>query len=570
MISFANPLYLLFLPLAALPILLNLVKRRIRLRFQFPSVQLLKIVEERRARRRPRWQELLLLIIRVAVVVLLVCTLAGPRFTPRGGAPLRALVVVVDNSPSMTYVEEGATRVAKAVRYVRSLGRGASAEDLGVVIRTGSAPTGVEWGNLGEGAAAAAVPAAAGGGLADALAAAPRLWRAPGARGRAREVAVFTDMQRAAFANVAPAASHWPADARVTFYDVRAEATPAWNVGFTGFTVAPAAGGFFNLDLDVRQFGKPRPVPLDVTGGGAVGDIPALARAVARVTLPAGGRRGFRCRGGYPFDDHVDVFVPEKAGVGYAVAPATPGARLWEAAFAAVGAEAAPAAPESPPGVYVLPLSAWRESSRGRSLAERGFVVVVVPDDLRGGRFDRNTVLKPYAPAPARVVADAAIIAHAASAGPFDTAGFMELETSAPWAAAAGEGPPFIATRPVGGGEVFLICAPNGPQYTNFFASAAFVGFVLDLKLRALARANPGFTAARTFETAESDPTAIGDDELYRLFPNAVVTRHRPPSRGPASVPLRSPFAAAALLLLAAETILASRQARARLTSAAL
>jgi|GEM_PF-2564722 len=565
MISFAHSLYLLLLPLAALPILLHLVKRRVRLRFQFPSIQLLKTIEERRARRRPRWQELLLLIIRVAVAALLVFTLAGPRFTPRGGSPPRALVVVLDNSPSMTYAEEGETRLARAARYVRGLGNTESGDDLAAVIWTGSAAP-AEWGGLRDSAAAAAVPAAAGGGVSDALAMARELWREPRARGRAREIAVFTDMQRVAFENLGPGASYLPADARVTFYDVRSEATPAWNVELAGFNLAPAAAGFFNLNVDVRQYGKPRPVSLEGADGRVVGDVPAAARATARIPLPAGGRYEFRCRGGYPFDDRLSVFVPERAGVAYAVAPATPGVRLWEAALASVGAEPAPGGLKSPPGIYVLPLSAWRESSRGRSFAEGGFIVVVAPDDERGGRFDRDATLKPYAAGPARVVADAAAIPNAASAGGFDTAGFMELETSAPWTAAAvaGDGSPFIATRRMAEGEVFLICAPPGPRYANFFTSAAFVGFALDLKLRALARANPDFAARRTFATAESDPGVIGYDELYRLFPNAVVTRHPPQRPGRASVPLRAPFAAAALLLLAVEAVLASHQARAK------
>ncbi|HUV85848.1 MAG TPA: BatA domain-containing protein [bacterium] len=563
MISFLNPLYLLLLPLAALPFLLNLVKRRVRLRLRFPSVQLLKTVEERRARRRPRWYEILLLAVRVAVILLLVFTVAGPRFTAGGSAPPRALIVVVDNSPSMTYVEDGETRAARAGRYARSLAAGAGPDDLGAVLWTGG-PADVVWENLRDAATTISPPPAAGGNVADALAAAKSLWAAPDARGRRPELAVITDMQLSAFEDVDAVASAMPRDAYVTFYDVRSEPTPSWNVALAGFGVTPGAGEFFNVNVEVSQYGRPRPASLEA-GGVVVGDVPAAARATARVPFSEGGRHELSCRGGYPFDDRVDVFVPEAAGVACEVAPATPGARSWRAALAAAGCEEA-AAPASLPGIYVMPLSAWRGSSRGRALAEGGTVVVVVPDDAGGGRFDDVTTLSPLELVPARVSADGGVLPYAASAGTFEAAGVAALETTAPWLAAAATSPglPFAVTRRMGKGEVFLICTPTVPRYTDLLTSPAFVGFALDLRLRALARANPAFAPARAFASPESDPRTIGEEGLRRLFPHVVVTRHAPAGRGRASVPLQAPLAAAALLLLTAEALLASGGVRVR------
>ena len=563
MISFINPLYLLLLPLGALPIILNLIKRRVRLRLRFPSVQLLKIIEERRARRRPSWREVLLLVVRVAVIVFLVLAFAGPRFTPRGASPPRAVVVVIDNSPSMTYVDEGGERLGRAVRYVQALGAAASAEDVGAVLWTGSAAKGLEWGGLADAAGVAKVPTAEGR-LADALAAASRLFAKAAAEGRKREVAVFTDMQDAAFENVEATASGLPSGAAVTFYDVRAEAGPAWNAAVAGVQVFAGSKGAFDVNLDVRQYGKPRPLAVEEAGGRAVADVAAAARAKARFSVPAGRRYEFRCRGGYHFDDHVTVSLPPTAGVAYAVAPATPGGRLWEAAFAALGAEPAPGDLTTPPGVYVTPLSAWRASPRARSSGEGGFVVAVVPDGAAGGRVDDDTILSRFGSAAGPVSADAAVLPNAASAGPFQTAGVMEIKTSAPWraAAATADGRPFVATRRIGKGEVFLICAPVGREYTDFYTSAAFVGFILDLKLRALTRAYPDFAPARAFISAESNPKTIGEEELRRLFPGAVVTRHEPRGRGRASVPLQAPAAATVFLLLAAEALIASRGSR--------
>jgi hypothetical protein len=563
MISFLNPLYLLLLPLAALPFLLNLVKRRVRLRLRFPSVQLLKTVEERRARRRPRWYEILLLAVRVAVILLLVFTVAGPRFTPGGSAPPRALIVVVDNSPSMTYVDEGETRVVRGARYARSLAAGAGPDDLGAVLWTG-APGNVVWGDLRDAAAAISAPPAAEGNVADALAAARSLWAEPDARGRRPELAVITDMQRSAFDDVAAVAKALPRDTYVTFYDVRSEPAPSWNVALAGFSIMPGAGDIFNVNVEVLQYGRPRPVSLEAEGV-VVGDVPAAARATARVPVSEGGAHELSCNGGYPFDDRVDVFVPAAAGVACEVAPATPGARSWRAALAAAGCEGG-TAPASLPGIYVMPLSAWRASPRGRALVEGGAVVVVVPDDGGGGRFDDDTTLSPLELVPARVSADGGVLPNAASAGGFETAGVAALETTAPWleAAATSDGSPFAVTRRTGKGEVFLICTPTLPRFTNFLTSPAFVGLALDLRLRALARANPAFAPARAFASLESDPGTIGEEELRGLFPHAVVTRNEPRGRGRASVPLQAPLAAAALLLLAAEALLASGGTRVR------
>jgi hypothetical protein len=562
MISFLNPLYLLLIPLAALPLLLNLVKRRVRLRFKFPSIQLLKIVEERRARRRPRWYEILLLALRMAAILFLVLTVAGPRLTPGGADPPRAVLIVVDNSPSMAYAEEGETRAARATRYARSLAKGAGPDDLGAVVWTG-VPADPAWGALRDAGDGMTTPPAAEGDVADSLAAAKALWAEAVARGRRPELAVITDMQRSAFEGVEAAASALPRGTRVTFYDVRKEAGPAWNVALAGYDVEPRRDGSFEVRVDVRQYGRPRPLSLEAGPGGPSTEVPAAARTTARVPLAAGGRYELTCAGGYPFDDRVSVLVPGSAAVSFRVEPTTPGARAWRAALAAAGCEEGGASAAS---VYVTPLSAWRSSSRGRSLADGGAVVVVVPGDGGGGSFDDTTTLSPLEMSAARVTADGGALPRTVSAGGFDAAGVATLETSAPWLEVMGTsaGLPFAVRREEGKGELYLICAPTLPRYTNFLTSAAFVGFASDLRLRALVRADPTLTPARDFGTAESDPAAASEDELRRLFPGAVVTRHEPAAEGRASIPLQSPLAAMALLLLTAEALLASGGVRVR------
>ena len=559
MISFLNPLYLLLLPLAALPILLNLVRRRVRLRIRFPSVQLLKVVEERRARRRPRWQEILLLALRVAAVLLLVVTLAGPRLTLGGAAPPRAVVAIIDNSPSMGYVEEGETRLARAVKYARSLSGGANEGDLGAVVWTGAGKTRPEWGDLAGAAAGVSAGPSAEGRLADALAAARELYEDPAPRGRIREVAVFTDMQREAFAGLAGDGENLPAGARVTFYDVRSAPEPAWNAAITAFRVLPADGGAYEVAVDMRQYGRPRPLTVEAAGSGAA-DVAAGAWGQARFVLSGGRRYELSCRGGYDFDDRVTIELPAAEVVGCDVAAGTPGARAWEAAFAAVGMEAVAPEGVGPPGVCVTSLSAWRSAGRGASLAERGCVVVIVPGDAGGGRVDDGTVVGEFIPAPGQVRANPSSLPNAARAGPFKTAGYMEVSSSARWlaAAAAADGTPFVLTRPAGKGVVFLICVPAGREYSDLFTSATFVGFVMDLSLKAISAAHPGFAAARSFDAAESDPATLDEDDVRHLFPGAAVTRNEPTGRPGRSIPLQSHAAAAVFLVLAAEALLAS------------
>jgi hypothetical protein len=547
------------MPLAVLPFLLNLVKRRVRLRLRFPSVQLLKTVEERRARRRPKWREILLMAVRAAVILLLVVIVAGPRFTPEGAVPPRALAVIVDNSPSMTFVDGGETRLARAARYARSMAAGSASDDLGAFFLTSSAAPDARWGDLKEAAVAFSAPPAAEGAVVDALAASAPLWEAREIRGLAPEIAIFTDMQRFAFNGAGAAAATLPSSTRVTIYDVRAEVGPSWNVALGGFNLVPRGDGFY-VNVDVRQYGRPRPVALAAARGDSVGDVPAAARAAVRVVAPEGGQYELSCRGGYPFDDTLAFFVPAAGDVAFEVEPATPGARMWNAALVAAGCVPASTL-ESPPAIYVLPFSAWREKTRGRGLAERGLLVVVVVDDTRGGRLDEKAALGTFAVAPGPVSANVDVLPHAASAGHFEVAGVLTLEATAPWRAVAetSAGAAFVAIRRAGKGEVVLICAPTLPRYADLTSSAFFVGFALDLRLRALARAEPRFSAARTFITPESDPDVLSEEDVQRLFAHAVVTRNAPQERGRASVPLRAPTAAAALVLLAVEAVLATR-----------
>lgn len=108
MIGFLQPLALLGLAAAAIPILLHLIGRRLPPTVVFPAVRYLTATEREHSQRL-KLRNLLLLILRTAIIVLLV--LAASRPVLRVGAgmshPPTALAIVVDNSLSSGAVVGG-------------------------------------------------------------------------------------------------------------------------------------------------------------------------------------------------------------------------------------------------------------------------------------------------------------------------------------------------------------------------------------------------------------------------------------------------------------------------------
>ncbi len=123
MLEFLNPWLLLGLPLASLPFLLHLVRRRPRVTFPWPSLMLVR--EETATRRRPTLSELLLLIMRALIIVLLVLALALPLWRGDPTAPLTTWLVVDDSwrtSGHMTTVLASGDELADALATGYRLG----------------------------------------------------------------------------------------------------------------------------------------------------------------------------------------------------------------------------------------------------------------------------------------------------------------------------------------------------------------------------------------------------------------------------------------------------------------
>jgi len=108
--EFLSPLYLAAASLAAVPLLIHLLRRRIGVRVEFPAVRYLARAEREHSRKL-RLRNLFLMLLRVLVVLLIAAAAARPVVRITGGgagahAPT-ALAIVLDNSLSTSALPGG-------------------------------------------------------------------------------------------------------------------------------------------------------------------------------------------------------------------------------------------------------------------------------------------------------------------------------------------------------------------------------------------------------------------------------------------------------------------------------
>ena len=199
--AFLAPLWLSLAALAAVPVLLHLLRRNIGARVEFPAVRYLQSAE-RDSSKDVRTKNLLLLLLRILIVVLLALAAARPVWTRGEGTP-RALAIVLDNSLSTTAIVGGAPvldRLTAAARELRAAS--GSAERLWLITADGTTYTGPDAID----AALSRVIALPGAGRLDAaVRTAIALTQGSGTDGGA--VAVITDGQRTAWASDLPVSS---------------------------------------------------------------------------------------------------------------------------------------------------------------------------------------------------------------------------------------------------------------------------------------------------------------------------------------------------------------------------
>jgi hypothetical protein len=192
-VSFLAPWFLALGAAAIVPLLIHLLRRRIGLEVDFPAARYLARAERDHSRTM-RMRNLLLMLLRVAAVLLLAMAAARPtaRLAGAGHAPT-ALAIVLDNSMSVTVVEDGAPLLGRIKDMAREALASATAEDrvwlvtADGVVRGGSSSTLIDELDRVR-------PLAGAGSMHDAVARAIATVEASGLD--ARQVAVLTDGQR--------------------------------------------------------------------------------------------------------------------------------------------------------------------------------------------------------------------------------------------------------------------------------------------------------------------------------------------------------------------------------------
>ncbi len=122
-LSFLNPLFLFGLAAGIIPVLIHRLTKRNALSRKFSAVRLLLRSQQVMARPQ-RLKQLLLLALRVLAVLSLVCLIARPVLTRPGfltKASVAAKIVILDNSLSMGYQEDGGERFGLAKRAAREM-----------------------------------------------------------------------------------------------------------------------------------------------------------------------------------------------------------------------------------------------------------------------------------------------------------------------------------------------------------------------------------------------------------------------------------------------------------------
>ena len=131
-LSFINPLFLFALAAGILPILIHRLTRRKALTKKFSAVRLL-IQSQQNMARPQRLKHFFLLALRILAVVTLVLLVARPILIQPGLLTMSgegATVILLDNSASMGYRDEGGERFEAAKRAGKEILRNLSGQVL--------------------------------------------------------------------------------------------------------------------------------------------------------------------------------------------------------------------------------------------------------------------------------------------------------------------------------------------------------------------------------------------------------------------------------------------------------
>lgn len=492
--SFLQPWGLALAALAAVPILLHLLRRETVQRVAFPALRYLRNAERRTARSM-RFRDLLLLASRVGLIVLLAVAAARP-LAGRGGADDHAptdAILLIDNSASTSRVMDGRTLLDRQLDLARSTLDLASQADRFWVIAAGGPPlaAGVDattarrmLDSIPRSDADVDIPRAIG----------QATTAVPVEDGRVRELQLYGDMQAANFRGEAPDLSAWgriaiagaPVDATENDYvaDLRLEPEGSVVPGEPVFAaVRVERGGATGSDtLEVRLLVDGATVAMGRAAPGSevlipVPEIEAGAHVLRAEIAPSGLRSDDARVLGIMVAEPPAVRLSGDANgfLGSAIATLTEEGRLAtdgeELIHVVEGATGGP-----PPDGRALVLVPPAELTRLPAFQQR-LDALRIPWQLRGraGAGILGLEAPPEAPALGGVQVELAygLERRAAPSTP-DDAVLLRTDDGAPW-----------LVRGRTGDRVFLLLAsPLEPAATNLPVSAAMMPFVERLLLR--------------------------------------------------------------------------------------
>jgi hypothetical protein len=147
MLTFLSPLFLVGLLSAAIPLVIHLSRSRRTKKMKFSTTRFFTD-QFLRSYRMSRLNELLLLACRMALFGLFATALARPLLLPKGqaflGGQTRSVVLVIDNSASMGYMEAGRTLLDRARDVAKQLLDGLQPGDSASVVLAGRRAAGPE------------------------------------------------------------------------------------------------------------------------------------------------------------------------------------------------------------------------------------------------------------------------------------------------------------------------------------------------------------------------------------------------------------------------------------------
>jgi hypothetical protein len=147
--TFLNPLYLIGLVSAAIPLIIHLSRSRRTKKIRFSTTRFFTD-QFLRSYRMSRIKEVLLLITRMALFGLLAMALAQPFLRPQGSGNLagsggaRTVVLVLDDSASMAYTEDGVTLFQKAKEAAAAILQNLTSGDTASIVLAGRRASGPE------------------------------------------------------------------------------------------------------------------------------------------------------------------------------------------------------------------------------------------------------------------------------------------------------------------------------------------------------------------------------------------------------------------------------------------